>query len=74
MASQTKKKPSAANKKVGASGKGKPKNGSRQSAKARQAEEERRLRRAGQRDGILLLFLAVFLFCLAIVPGYLRNI
>lgn len=69
MASQTKKKPSAANKKVGASGKRKPKNGSRQSAKARQAEEERRLRRAGQRDGILLLFLAVFLFCLAIVPG-----
>uniref|UniRef100_UPI003FF02393 hypothetical protein n=1 Tax=Candidatus Fimivicinus sp. TaxID=3056640 RepID=UPI003FF02393 len=69
MASQTKKKPSAANKKAGASGKGKPKTGSRQSAKARQAEEERRLRRAGQRDGILLLFLAVFLFCLAIVPG-----
>ena len=69
MASQTKKKPSAANKKAGASGKGKPKTGSRQSAKARQAEEERRLRRAGQRDGILLLFLAVFLFCLAVVPG-----
>lgn len=69
MASQTKKKPSAANKKAGASGKGKPKTGSRQSAKARQAEEERRLRRAGQRDGVLLLFLAVFLFCLAVVPG-----
>lgn len=25
--------------------------------------------RAGQRDGVLLLFLAVFLFCLAVVPG-----
>lgn len=69
MASQTKKKPSAANKKAGASGKGRPKTGSRQSTKARQAEEERRLRRAGQRDGVLLLFLAVFLFCLAVVPG-----
>lgn len=70
MASQTKKKPSAANKKTGVGGKGRPKpTGSRQSAKARQAEEERRLKRAGQRDGVLLLFLAAFLFCLAVVPG-----
>lgn len=69
MASQTKKKPSAANQKTGANSKGKAKPNSRQSAKARQAEEERRLRRAGQRDGVLLLFLAVFLLCLAIVPG-----
>lgn len=67
MASQTKKKPSAANKKNTANGKGRP--NSRQSAKARKAEEERRLRRAGQRDGVLLLFLAAFLFCLAVVPG-----
>lgn len=69
MASQTKKKPSAAKKKTSANGKGKTASGSRQSAKARQAEEERRLRHAGQRDGVLLLFLAVFLFCLAVVPG-----
>lgn len=69
MASQTKKKPAAATKNAGANGGGKAKPGSRQSAKARKLEEERRLRRAGQRDGILLLFFAAFLFCLAVVPG-----
>lgn len=67
MASQTKKKSSAAKKKTGA-GAG-TKASARQPAKAHRQEEERRLRRAGQRDGILLLILAVFLFCLAVVPG-----
>ena len=65
MASQTKKKPSVANKKTSAGGKGKTQTGgSRQSAKARQAEEERRLMRAGQRDGVLLLIFWRY-FCFA---------
>lgn len=67
MASQTTKKPSAVKKKAG--GSAKAKSSARQPAKSRKLAEERRLRHAGQRDGVLLLILAVFLFCLAVVPG-----